>query len=764
VSVSWQRDGIPNVFAASEHDLFFAQGYLHAQERLWQMDLNRRFLSGRLAEILGQFAVPWQELTSQFRGRDSVDADYLMRLIGIRRAALASADALRDEERRRLEAYSEGVNRFIEQCGKRLPIEFRLLRYTPDPWRPEDTLTVSKGFAFLLSLALFTRLNAIAVAAKLAGEPEKFHDLYPLAHDGDFTITRATCDSTRSLWHFATGMLAAGDWHPAGHGSNAWVIGPGRTETGGAILCNDPHLRMMIPSVWYLMHLQAGDAPAQSDGYEVWGASVPGCPGIQVGHNRWIAWGVTAALCDDVEIYLEQIHPLEPDRYQLDGQWFLMDRWSEKIRVRQKGVVEKTVRWTRHGPVISDFNAPASGREVLSLRWTAHDAGEDFRSLFGLNRARNWDEFLDALSYLSAPTLNCLYADHAGNIGYSLAGKVPLRRGAPTVLPREGWRGENEWRGFVPFGDLPRLFNPPEGAIANANNQIVDGAFHHYLSAFFEPPYRVRRIHQLLAARTTHSIREMSAAQADQVSLQATEMIATLRPELAAMHGPQSTLSAAADLLLGWDGYCGADSVAATIFHLFHHHLIKALLVPSLGEELFVAYVEIFNQSIMPIERILRDPASPWFGRRSRAELVRSALAGACVELTNSLGPDLHRWQWGKLHTLTMNHAFSRVGVLRPLFSLGPLPSGGDNFTVNLGFYRHSNPYQQTVGPSMRMIVETGQGLRSKFILPSGQSGHIFSQHFRDQTVRWQNQDYIELTGADGRIFNQPRLLLRPAG
>jgi len=764
VSVFWQGDGVPHVFAASEPDLFFAQGYLHAQERLWQMDLNRRFLSGRLAEILGQFAAPWRELTSQFRGRDSVDADYFMRLIGVRRAALASVEVLGDEDRRRLEAYAEGVNRFIEQCGKRLPLEFRLLRYTPDPWRPEDTLTISKGFAFLLSLALFTRLNAIAVAAKLAGEPEKLHDLYPLSYDGDFTITRAIWDSTRNLWRFTTGILAAGDWHPAGHGSNAWVISPGRSKTGGAILCNDPHLRMMVPSIWYLMHLQAPAAPAQDGGYEVWGASVPGCPGIQVGHNRWIAWGVTAALCDDVEIYRERTHPLEPDRYRLDGQWFLMDRRREEIRVRRKGVVEKTSRWTRHGPVISDFGAQASAREVLSLRWTAHDAGEDFRGLFGLNRARNWDEFLDALSYLSAPTLNFVYADHAGNIGYSLAGKVPLRRGAPSVLPREGWRGENEWRGFVPFRDLPRLFNPPDGAIANANNQIVDAAFDHYLSGFFEPPYRVRRIHQLLAARATHSIGEMSAAQADLVSLQAKEMIASLRPELAALRGPESALGAAADLLLRWDGHCGTDSVAATIFHVFHHRLIKALLVPSLGEEFFVAYVEIFNQSIMPIERILGNPASPWFAERPRAELVRSALAGACAELTNSLGPELRGWQWGRLHTLTMNHALGRVSVLRPLFSLGPSPSGGDNFTVNLGLYRHSNPYQQSVGPSMRMIVETGRELRSKFILPSGQSGHLFSRHFRDQTARWQRRDYIELTSADVQIRNQPRLLLKPAG
>jgi penicillin amidase len=763
VSVFWQSEGVPHVFAASEPDLFFAQGYLHAQERLWQMDLNRRFLSGRLAEIFGQFAVPWQELTSQFRGRDSVDADYFMRLIGIRRSALTSLELLTDDDRHRLEAYSAGVNRFIEQCGKSLPLEFRLLHYMPDPWRPEDTLTIGKGFALLLSLALFTRLNAIAVAGKLAGEPEKLHDLYPLCRDGDITITRAMRDSTQNLWRFTAGSLAATDWYPAGHGSNAWVIAPSRSDTGGAILCNDPHLRMMLPSVWYFMHLQAVAAPSQSDGFEVWGASVPGCPGIQVGHNRFIAWGITAALCDDVEIYCEKIHRLEADRYQIDGRWFLMERRRENIRVRRKGLVEKILRWTRHGPVISDFDVGASGPEVLSLRWTAHEAGRDFSGLYRLNRARNWDEFLEALSDLSAPALNFVYADHQGNIGYSLAGKVPLRSGAPSVLPREGWRGENEWRGFVPFGDLPRLFNPCEGVIANANNQIVDGAFDHYLSGFFEPPYRARRIHELLAASKTHSIEKISAAQRDLISLHAKELIATLSADLEALRAGDIGLMAAADRLLGWDGHCGAESAAATIFHVFHHRLIKSLLVPALGEELFVTYVEIFNQSIMPTDKILGNPDSPWFAERPRAELVRSALADACTELAELLGSEQDGWRWGKLHTLTLNHAFSRIGLLRPLFSVGPFPSSGDNFTINVGFYRHSNPYQQTVGPSMRMIVETGPSLRSKFILPSGQSGHPFSQHYRDQTARWKRNDYIELSGAEEQIRNRPLLLLKPA-
>jgi penicillin G amidase len=764
VSVFWQSEGIPHVFAADEGDLFFAQGYLHAQERLWQMDLNRRFFSGRMAEIFGQFPVPAQELTTQFRGCDSVDVDYFMRLVGMRRSALVSSGILTAEDRARLESYSAGVNRFIELCGKRLPLEFRLLRYEPEPWRPEDTLTIGKGFAFLLSLALFTRLNAMVVAANLAGQPEKFRDLYASDVGSDFTTTRALWVAAQNFWRFTGTAGAIGAGMGAGLGSNAWVIGPGRSASGHAFLCNDPHLRLSLPSIWYLMHLCAPPGPAETDGYEVWGATLPGCPGVQVGHNRWIAWGITAALCDDVELYREKIHRLEPDRYEIDGQWHLMNRHSEMIEIKGRQPVERTARWTRHGPVITDFKPQGSRSEVLSLCWTAHEASADFHGLYSLNRARNWHEFLEALSHQTAPTLNFVYADGAGNIGFSLAGRVPLRAGAPSPLPKEGWRSENEWRGFVPFGDLPRLFNPPEGAIVNANNPIVDDAYPFYLSRFFEPPYRVRRIHELIATRKIHDFGDMAAAQGDKLSIHARDLIADLSAELTAIRNLGGNSSAAADRLLRWNGHCGADSIAASIFHVFHQRLIKNLLVPILGEDLFITYVEIFNQSIVPTETILRDPDSPWLRGTSRAELVRSALAEACVEISKALGHDQNRWQWGRLHTLTLNHPFSRVNFLRPLFSAGPFPSGGDNFTVNLGFYRYSNPYQHIVGSSVRMIVEIGQSLRSKFILPSGQSGYPFSPHYHDLTAQWQRQEYVELSADAEQIRNWPLLLLKTVG
>jgi penicillin G amidase len=762
VKVSWQAYGIPHVYAGNEEDLFLAQGYLHAQERLWQMDMSRRFLAGRLAEIFGVFPMPWRELSSRFRGRDSADFDYFMRLMGIRRAALASLDVSSELEHRCLQAYSDGVNRYIEQCGKKLPWEFRLLRYDPDPWGPEDSLLIGKGLGFLLSTALFTRLNMIAIAAQLADHPELLRSLFPAYPDSGPTITRALWDSSQSLWRFMNGALARCDWSPAGHGSNNWVVAPSRSSTGRAILCNDPHLRLTVPSIWYLMHLQAAPSPIQPDGYEVWGASIPGSPCIQLGHNRWIAWGATAAVCDDVELFREKPHPLDSERYRIGHRWFTLEKREETIRLRSGAELTKTVRSTCHGPLLSDFGDQPSSAQMLSLRWTAHEPSRELYCIYGVNRARNWHEFLDSLSFQAVPTLNYVYADCDGNIGYSLAGKIPLRARVPTLLPVDGWIEANEWRGYIPFTELPRLYNPPEGVIATANNRIVDTSYPRYFSHFFDPPHRIRRIQQLLARRKVFSVSDMDAMQGDVVSLHATGLIQTLKTDLAAICDENRQTEAAAHRLLGWDGACEAKSVEAAIFHVFHHRLMANLLLPVLGEELFPACVEIFNQALTPIDQILKDPESPWFSMQSRQRLVVKSLRETCEELETALGADLELWEWGKIHRLLLNHSLGRVKLLRPVVSLGPFSSPGSGTTINMGYYRHTTPYAHTVGASLRFVIDVGSWEQSGFVLPSGQSGHPFSPHYRNQTEHWSVNRKIKIEIREDKSASVPTLTLAP--
>ncbi|HWO41159.1 MAG TPA: penicillin acylase family protein [Candidatus Eisenbacteria bacterium] len=760
VDVCWDKHGVPHVAAKNEADLFMAQGYLHAQERLWQMELSRCFLSGRSAEIFGPFALPWRELSALFRGKRSPDLDFFMRLIGLRHGALHAARILRDEDRRLLEAYSAGVNRYIEGCGKRLPWEFRLLRHHPEPWRVEDSLTIGKGFAFLLSPALFTRLNMIALSKRLRSDPQKLRSLHPMYPHEAPAITQATWDSARGLWQFTSGNLPP--LAPAGAGSNSWVLAPERSAGGSAVLCNDPHLRLTLPAVWYLMHLELKPGPSQPEGYEVWGASIPGIPCVQVGANRWIAWGVTAALCDDAELYSEKVDPLEPDRYFMGGQWLRMETRAEVIRVRGRGEIKRIVRSTRHGPVVSDFEPSRRGSEVLSFRWTAHDPSEDFRALYTINRAKNWEEFLHGLEHHGAPTLSYVYADRKGNIGYSLAGKIPLRPSIPTLLPLEGWRPANDWRGYIPFAELPRLYNPPEGAIATANHRVADQSYPHFLSHFFEPPYRIDRIRQCLAQKKTFSVADMERLQNDIVSLHAKRTLETLAAEIDRAAGASTRWERPIRLLLQWDGTCAADSPEAAIFHVFYFRLMANLLVPALGERLFSSYIEIFNQCMIPVDHILKNPRSPWFARLPRHELVERSLAEACSELAQAFGDEVANWRWGRIHSLSLDHSLSRLAVLRPILSLGPFPTPGDNVTINMGFQRHSNPYHHTIGPSLRLIIELKETPQIRAVLLPGQSGHPFSPHYADQSELWRNGRYISLgTGGEAEEAEN-RLVLSP--
>lgn len=758
--VLWGPHAVPHIFAASERDLFLAQGYVHARERLWQMDLGRLSLSGRLAETFGAGDVPWRELSVYFENRNLADLDYFIRLMGLRRAACESARLLPEQLLERLTAYCEGVNRYIETHLRRLPIEFRLLRYEPAPWRPEDSLTIGKGFAFLLSTSLLTRITLTAIRDKLRGQEAKLKSLFPTYPESAPSITMPAPGAAQERFHFVNGTFREVIGSASGHGSNSWVVAPQHSVTGKPILCNDPHLRLTLPCTWYLVHLRAPSAEQGPDDFEVWGASIPGSPCVQLGHNRHIAWGVTAALGDDADLYLEKIHPEEPDLYLAGDRWLRTDRVEETIRIRRGKELKKIIRFTRHGPVISDFLPGGSTGDMLAFKWSAHEPSQEFRVVYGVNRASDWESFLDSLSFQVAPTLNYVYADIRGNIGYALAGKIPKRPRPNSFFPLPGWSGDYDWTGYLPFSELPRLFNPPEGLIASANNRIADPSYPHYLSDLFEPPYRIRRIETLVRRNARLSAADMARIQQDAVSNHAREVLAHLRGDLEAISRGDSALAPAVEKLLEWDGSCSEDSVAAAIFHALHRRLLLNLLTPDVGEKLTSAYMEIMNQPLQPFARILSDPNSPWFEPSSRQALLEQCLREACAELGRELGPDLRQWRWGRLHTLTLSHPFGRSRLLRPILSIGPFPAAGDGATINLGFYRYSDPYAHIVGPSLRMIIPLGEWQEGRFVLLSGQSGHFSSPQYRDQTELWRRGEYLRLYFPEEEMKEWPCLKL----
>ena len=758
VQVQFDEYAIPHVAAENEQDLFISQGYLHAQERLWQMDLSRRFLCGRVAEAFGAFPVPWQELTAHFKGRNCVDFDYYMRLAGIRSAAEEAARVLTETDRRRLNAYSAGVNAYIARCDKKLPWEFRVLRLEPEPWQPVDCLTVGKGLAFLLSVALFTRLNTIALCDRLRDNPQKLQTLR--LHTGHIGERR---DSAAAIKGLADALTAAADLNSGGHGSNSWVVGPSRSQSGGAILCNDPHLRLNLPSTWYLMHLRHADTETLPDGYEAWGATIPGMPCIHVGHNRAIAWGITAGLCDDVDLYREQLHPLDKNRY-LDGHnWRQFTSRDESIRVRGGLTQKRVVRSSHHGPLISDFNSTSATHQAIAFKWTGHEASHESDALYRLNCAGNWQEFLAALAHHRSPSLNFTYCDRDGNIGYALAGAVPVRHQPASLLPLEGWNADGEWSGDIPFDRLPRTLNPPSGVIASANQNMISGGYPYYLSHLFEPPFRYEQITNRLPGQQKMSTAAAAAIQMDTTSLHALKLLRTINTDLRAAAELDATHKPLVNLLLEWNGDCDATSAAAALFHVFHQKLLANLLKPCLDEVSFARYLEIFNQCLAPTDAILADETSLWFSGESRAQMIARSLRQAAAELEQQLGSDREAWQWGKLHRLSANHALGRLPLLRKLLGVGPFATSGDGTTINLGFYRHSAPFAQTVGASLRMVIDMGNARESGFVILGGQSGHVASKHYRDQVQLWREGRRIPLSQSKDALEGRPILELLPS-
>ena len=769
VQVRWDPFAIPYISAENEADLFFAQGYLHAQDRLWQMDLNRHFFSGRLAEIFGDRPLPRGDFTRHLRSGAMSGVDHFIRLLGIRHTAGLSLSLLSERSARAIEAYCAGVNAYVERHQRRLPVEFRLLRRQPEPWQPVDSLTLARGFALMLSSALLTRLTFLALHGRLENDPDKLRSLMPRYPSWGPTVTRALTGHGTELLRFVNGSFAENPLTPRGQGSNGWAVDAKHSEEGHALLCNDVHLRMTLPGIWYLNHLRTAADGDESRNLAAGGASLPGSPFVYIGHNRHMAWGFVAALCDDGDLFRERIHPDRPELYRTPDGWAEFESRRETIAVRGRGPVEVVIRHTRHGPVLSDILPPPASheaefpnREVLSFQWTARTPGNEVGLLDGVNRARDWSEFLAGLSHHVTPSLNCVYADTGGNIGYALAGKIPLRpRQEPSWLPLEGWNAAHDWTGTIPFDEMPRLYNPADGIVATANNRIADPGYPYYLSDLFEPPYRIERIRRLLTRETPLDMEAMARFQLDTRSVQAERLLNALLPELREIVREEPSLRHCVEVLDEWDHDCGTQSAGAAIFHVLYHRLMRNIWGKALGEELFASYTEILNQPVAPLDDILTDPDSVWFRDTARKKVLATSLREAHAELAKKQGPDPRDWSWGRLHTLTLQHPMGNRKWLAPFFSLGPYPADGDGVTVNNSYYRHSRPYDQAVGVSLRMLVTLSEPIRSRFVIVPGQAGNPASPHYRDQLDPWRNGQTIRLGESEEKMRDRPLLVLR---
>ncbi|MGQ9559352.1 MAG: penicillin acylase family protein [Candidatus Oleimicrobiaceae bacterium] len=741
--------GVPHIFASNEHDLLMAQGFVTAQDRLWQMELMRRAARGELAELFGA---------------QLIEHDRLMRTIGIGRTAQALYPRLPAESRAALGAYAQGVNAYLATGRQHLPLECLVLRHTPSAWRPEDCLCIMRFVSWTLCMSWAVDLTYGALAGKV--DAERLAEIMPVATYGGPRIVAST---------------GAGDWRlcleglsrlrrvraevgmPEGTlGSNNWALSGSKTTTGKPIVCNDPHLMFSVPPFWYEIHLSGDDIDAC-------GVAIPGLPGISIGRNRRIAWGITNGMIDDADFFVERLDSSDAHRYLRDGQWLTMTTVAETIAVKDAPAVVQEVHLTVHGPIINEVHALATQvGKAVAMRWVGHEDSDEIAALRTVLRAGSWTEVVAGLRTYGTPAQNFVYADEEGNIGYLLGGRIPRRGSDHGVLLLPGWDSKCDWRGMLPFERNPRLYNPSTGFVATANNEIWDQSKSGYLSAYWEPPDRITRITEVIQGKAQLSRADCERLQMDRLSLRAKAVVPLLIGAYERALLPDTGLVHQAYLLLrAWD--CSEDphSLACTVFHAFYRNLLHNIFADEMGEELFGHFTALPGVAFRATDQVLAHANSLWFDDVSTPEkcetldeiLVRS-LFDAVAELRRDYGPNIGRWQWGDVHALTLRHAFSRVPVLGRYFDLGPYRVGGSSTTVcNVG-YPLREPYHPHWGVSMRMVVDFAEDRVVRFVLPAGQSGHRMSRYYADQTRDWLEGRYHVTTMDRQMLLNEPHELL----
>jgi penicillin amidase len=743
VKIRRDQRGIPFIEAGNEADLYFAQGYATAEDRLWQMDFLRRTARGELAEVTGSGAL---------------EVDKLHRIYGFRNVAETLWERASDHTRKVLDAYARGVNAFIEQCdAKSLPLEFQVLQYQPKPWTPVDSLALGKLFAEKLSFTV----EADLLRALLSDlPPERFAWLLPETSPLDLIEGRQSAVESREFNPTELTILTevlkrmrrarAATNGDSEIGSNSWVVGGDKTVSGKPMLAADPHLPPGSPSIWHIVHLSAEDL-------RVAGVAVPGVPGVMLGHNEWIAWGVTN-LCPDVQdLYIEQFDTENPRSYKTPDGWLDAEIRTEEIAVRsgpngsRNSPTKLEVKVTRHGPII--FQTGSIG---LALRWTALDDDIiDLDTFLALNRARNWDDFATALSGYGGPPQNFTYADTAGHIGYYAAGRIPVRKSGDGSVPYDGTTDDREWIGSVPFAELPHALDPPSATIVSANQRIVDHAYAHHLTHNWRVPYRARRIHERLQCEAQFDLESFCSIQADTYSYPDAIFAAETVKLGQRAQGTPPAWREIVDQLSGWNGYSNAESTVLPLVFEMRKAFRNQILTAAIGSERAQLY-EWRNEGTF-VDRLITQRPKSWLPAEfaDYESLLLACYREAVNRLTEKLGPNRDRWTWGRLAQVRFPHPLENLGPVAAKFATGTFlqNTGGSMPTVNAGSR-----------VSMRFIVDLSDWDATRLCLPLGESGVHSSEHREDQSDEWRNVTPRVVPFSDSAIASATHSLhvLRP--
>ncbi len=773
--------GVPHVYAENEHDLFFAQGYVHAQDRLWQMHMVRTLGSGRLASLFG---------------RGAVETDRLFRILSLRHAAREDWERLDDELRAILEAYSAGVNAYVEANRGHVGLEFRLLAVEPEPWTGVDTLTWTKMLSLNIGLNMSREIARVHLRSRLGDElgveaAERILARYP--DDGPVIVSPAppgvatpaaeegaleeerearlgSPDRVAALglpavrdrlaqWLVPDGLLpdvrrlspflgTTPSW-----GSNAWVVHGSRTASGKPLLANDPHLGLALPSVWYENGLHGGR-------FDVVGFSFPGLPMVVTGHNGHVAWGITSLATDTQDLFVEELDEVEsPARYRFQEGWRDLETRIETIEVKGGDDVELVIHSTHHGPIVNEAFETIRDEPPMALSWIALGEVRLLRALVELDQATGWDEFRSALSYWDAPALSFVYADVLGNIGYQATGRHPIRgAGHDGSVPVPGWTGEHDWVSFIPAAELPWSYNPPSGVVVTANNKTVSDDYAYELTTDWPDPSRAQRISDLLAEGDDFTAEDMARIQGDTFSVLAEK----IRPYLLVVDPGDALEKRALEEVRKWDLRYESDRVGAAVFYVWQWQLFRHVVADELGddEKLDQDTAVVFQQH-STLDELIARADDPWFDDRTtpqvetRRDMVRRSLSSAVAWLVENHGEDPALWRWGKLHPMVFTHQpLGQTGqsMVDGLFNSDPMEGRGGPFTVFATFPSVTQPFAVVGGVSHRFIADLSDLSRSKAINSTGQSIHLFHRHREDQILLWQEVGYRPVRFSRGSV------------
>ncbi len=787
VEVIRDADGVPHIYAGSEHDLFFAQGFVHAQDRFWQMDFWRHIGAARLSEMFGD---------------SQVDTDLFLRSLDFTGLAEQELEMLDGGQRAILEAYAEGVNAYLEsRSPSQVSLEYAILPlqasgYEIEPWTPVNTLTWAKVMSWDLSWNMLQEIDRAVLSAGLSVERvDQLYPDYPEDHpvivDSDRAATADSAAPTlpegarvalgsaatraRDVWAITGGGFA-------GIGSNNWVVGGSHTETGMPVLANDPHLSIQMPSIWYQNGLHcietSDDCP-----YQVVGFSFAGTPGVVLGHNERLAWGVTNQSADTQDLFIEKVNPDDPTQYEFDGEWVDMESRAETIVVAGGDDIEYDVMVTRHGPVISDtyFDEPPfvdsdldlPDDYVVALAWQTLQPSTLVEAIIGMNRATTHEEFRTALSKWDIAGQNMVYADVEGNIGYQATGELPIRASGDGSWPVPGWTGEHEWTGTVPFDDMPALFNPPSDYIATANNPVVRPGSEPFFSVDANYGYRAARIEKMLdEIPSGFSITKAQEIQMDGHDGGAPNVI----PHLLAISSEDESVAAMQEVIEPWttgpSAFMAApDSAGCAAYQAVWAHLLRLTFHDEIPED---SWPDGGSRWFTVVGGLLETPDDPfWDDVRTetvedRDAILEMAMIDAHHELAELLGDDTSSWRWADLHTASFeNLTFGQSGIapIEWLFNRSaPNRVGGSDDIVNAVGFHPPDGYGVDWLPSMRMVIDLSDMAASTSVNTTGQSGHAFHTHYADmldswtdgtqQPMRW-TRDQVE-DGAEGTLTLAP--------